>query len=88
MLLCPTVEVLLLLFLGRCLLAIISQLTALLTAKLLLTVAHTLILDSESHRTQDHILLFEGSESLQNSSPLSLTLSLIRAHYIAWTRTA
>jgi hypothetical protein len=42
-----------------------SQREWLLTAKLLLGLASTVILDSESHGTHGHILLSEGSGSLQ-----------------------
>jgi hypothetical protein len=39
-----------------------------LPAKLLLVLASTIILDSESHETHDHTLLPDGSVSLQNST--------------------
>jgi hypothetical protein len=39
-----------------------------LTAKLLLTFTSTVIIGSESHRTHDHILLSDSSESLQTQS--------------------
>jgi hypothetical protein len=41
-----------------------------LTAKLLLALASTVILGSESHRTHDHILLSDGSGSLQSLATL------------------
>jgi hypothetical protein len=42
--------------------------TLVLTAKLLLALASTVILGSESHGTHDYILLSDGSGSLQNNS--------------------
>jgi hypothetical protein len=44
-----------------------KRLTWLLTAKLLLALASTVILDSQSHGTHDHILLSDGSGSLHHS---------------------
>jgi hypothetical protein len=43
-----------------------------LTAKFLLVFASTVILRSESHGTQDHILLYDGSGSLENSLSLGI----------------
>jgi hypothetical protein len=45
-----------------------------LPAKVLLALVSTMVLGSESHGTQDHILLFDGAGSLQIASVLLLSL--------------
>jgi hypothetical protein len=58
-------------------------LTDWLTAKLLLAVASTVILGSESHRTHDHILLSGGSGSLQTPT---FDFDLQRKHFLGTDR--
>jgi hypothetical protein len=72
-------EILLVLCSCRCCLATISRLTHWLTAKLLLALASTVTLGSESHGTHDHVLLSDGSGSLQTTLPLTDKLLLALA---------
>jgi hypothetical protein len=52
-------------------LSFVLVIVTLLTGKLLLVLASTVILGSESHGTQDYILLSDGSGSLQTIDPLN-----------------
>jgi hypothetical protein len=71
-------EILLLSRLHCCRLATILKLIALLTAKLLLVLASTTILGSESHGTHDYISLSDGAGTLQTTEISGLKARLPR----------